>query len=353
MIKVGIVGSGFMAATHIKAYRQIPSARVAALCNPSGRNFHGDFTNVGGNIGAADPVKLDMSEVTTYTEFKELLADPDIQLIDICTPTQTHHPLCLAALQTGKHVICEKPVARTAAQARDIANLAAQAKGFFMPAMCLRFWPEWSWVKQAIDDQRFGKTLGARFRRVAEPPAWGQKNFFHGELSGGALLDLHIHDTDFVQFCFGRPRRVFSTGYVKFSGAVDHVVTQYEVESGAVVHAEGSWAMTPGFGFNMSYTVNFENATVDYDLARGADALRVYEVGQRSVTVKPEGPDGYVGELTHMLQAIESGKPPSVVTAEDAYTAVAICEAEEQSVKSKQPVELDGVSSVNQSSMNQ
>src|SRR5262249_6729149 len=204
-----------------------------------------------------------------------------------------------------KHVLCEKPLARSVKAAREIAEDAAKASGFFMPAMCLRFWPEWAWLKQAIAGQTYGQVLSARFRRVAEPPGWGQKNFFHGAESGGALFDLHIHDTDFVQYCFGRPSAVYSTGYSKFSGAIDHVVTQYQVASGAVVHAEGGWAMAGGFGFSMSYTVNFENATADYDVARGPEALRLCEVGQPARIVRPEGPDGYVGELRHLLEAIE------------------------------------------------
>jgi len=107
--------------------------------------------------------------------------------------------------------------------------------------MCLRFSPEWVWLQKAIRTGTYGQVLAARFRRVAEPPAWGQKNFFNGAESGGGLFDLHIHDTDFVQYCFGRPEAVFSTGYSKMSGAIDHVVTQYQFASGPIVHAEGSW----------------------------------------------------------------------------------------------------------------
>jgi predicted dehydrogenase len=217
---------------------------------------------------------------------------------------------------------------------------AASAKGYFMPAMCLRFWPEWAWVKRAIDERRFGPVLAARFRRVAEPPGWGQKNFFQGAESGGALFDLHVHDADFVQFCFGRPGSVYATGFSRHSGAIDHVVTQYHVASGVVVHAEGSWAMTPGFGFNMAYTVIFENATADYDLARGKDALRLFEKGKPACTVTCDGPDGYVAELRHIIEAIQSGRPPSVVTAEDGLAAVEICAAEEKSVHSGQIVSL-------------
>ena len=209
-----------------------------------------------------------------------------------------------------------------------------------MPAMCLRFWPEWVWLKQAIDTKPYGRVLGARFRRVAQPPAWGQKFFLDGKRSGGALLDLHIHDTDFVQFCFGRPQSVFSSGFTKVSGAIDHVVTQSQVASGASVSAEGSWAMTEGFGFQMSYTAIFERATVDYDIARGADALKLFEKCKDPRTLRLSREDGYRGELKYMLQCVRSGKPPSTVTPQDGVSAVEICEAEERSVTSGRSVGL-------------
>lgn len=333
-LTVGIAGLGFMAATHIKAWRQVPEARVTALCNPSGRHLDGDFSGVAGNVGDNAPVKLEPGSFTAFRSFEAMLADPAVDIVDICAPTHAHPALAIAALRAGKHVLCEKPLARTGALAREIAAAAAVAKGVFMPAMCLRFWPEWAWLRETLDAETYGRVLAARFRRVAEPPGWGQAHFGDGAKSGGALLDLHIHDVDFVQFCFGRPRAVFATGYTKFSGAIDHVVAQYEVAGGAMVHAEGSWAMTPGFGFSMSYTVNCERATLDYDLGRGAEALRVCEAGRPAWVLKLEGPDGYVRELRHFVEAINAGRQPTVVTAADAASAVEICEAEERSIRS-------------------
>ncbi len=340
MINVGIVGLGYMAATHIKAYQQLADARVAALCNPSGRHLDGDFSGVAGNVGDNAPVKLDMSQVKAFRNYAEMLADPTIQLIDICAPTLAHPELAIAALKAGKHVLCEKPLARTSTQARQIVEAAFQSKSFLMPAMCMRFWPEWAWLKKAIDEKTFGAVLGARFRRVAQPPGWGHQHFLSGEKSGGALLDLHVHDVDFVQFCFGRPRAVYATGYTKFSGAIDHVVAQYQVASGAAIHAEGAWAMSEGFGFSMTYTVNFENATADFDIARGADALKLFEKGKEPRTIQCEGGDGYVGELKHLLESIHGGRPPTVVTARDGLSAVEICEAEERSIRTGQIVQL-------------
>jgi predicted dehydrogenase len=337
---VGIVGLGFMAATHLKAYRQIDTCRIAALCNPSGRNLDGDFSTVAGNVGSGEPVKLDMTGVIAYRNFAQLLANAEVQVVDICAPTYAHPDLAIAALKAGKHVICEKPLARTAKEARQIADVAARAGRILMPAMCLRFWPEWVWLKQAIDAKTYGGVLAARFRRVAQPPAWGRKFFLDGKLSGGAILDLHIHDTDFVQFCFGRPLSVFSTGFSKVSGAIDHVVTQYQITSGATVSAEGSWAMTEGFGFQMSYTAIFEHATADFDIVRGADALKLFEQGKEPQSLRFSGQDGYFGELKYLLDCVRSGTPPSTVTAQDGVSAVEICEAEARSVNGRTIVAL-------------
>src|SRR5689334_15384652 len=118
-MNIGIVGLGFMAATHIKAYRQVADVRVAALCNPSGRHLDGDFTGVAGNVGGNEPVKLDITGVKATKDFGELLADPEIEVIDICAPTKAHLELSVAALRAGKHVICEKPLARTPEAARE------------------------------------------------------------------------------------------------------------------------------------------------------------------------------------------------------------------------------------------
>ncbi|HTI68349.1 MAG TPA: Gfo/Idh/MocA family oxidoreductase [Candidatus Limnocylindria bacterium] len=337
MIRIGMIGTGYMAATHIKAFRQVPDARIVSLCNPSGRNLDGDFSKVMGNVGDADAVRLDMTTVKACRSLEELLADPEVDAVDICTPTKTHVPMALAALAAGKHVLVEKPLARTAGEASALLEAAAASSKIIMPAMCMRFWPGWSWLKEAVDTRRYGRVLSARFRRVAQAPSWGQGHFLSGGESGGALLDLHIHDVDFIQFLFGRPRSVYAQGHSMVSGAVDHVLAMFEFNEAKVVSAEGSWAMSPGFGFDMAFTLNFEKATVDFALARGADALRVIQDGQ---TTKPEiGPgDGYIGELKYFVDCIKSGTKPSAVTLMDAVQALEICAGEEESIRTGRPV---------------
>ena len=153
-------------------------------------------------------------------------------------------------------MICEKPLAGSVHDAQAIARAAAEAKTFFMPAMCMRFWPEWAWLKEVISDNRYGRVLGASFlRQGTAPPGW----YRNGEMSGGAILDLHIHDTDFVCHLFGKPKAVSSRGYRAQSGQIDHVSTQYLYDDVPLVVADGGWSFSEPYPFRMRYTVNFEN----------------------------------------------------------------------------------------------
>ncbi len=336
-VSVAVVGLGLMGVTHLKAYQQIKGVRIIALADHRRVPIRGLLVGASGNTGGADAIWLG-PEVKVYRTIEELLANPQVELVSLCTPTATHSSHALAALRAGKHVVCEKPLARTSALGRKIVAAARKSPGYFMPAMCMRFWPGWAGLKTLVTGQKYGKVLTARFRRVSAPPTWGQKHYFNGAESGGALLDLHIHDTDFVQFLFGRPVSVFSTGRSVFSGAIDHVVTQYRVNGGAVVHAEGSW-LNAG-GFSMAYTIHFEKMTLDYDSRRGVGAMVKTAPGKSTKVMKLGSADGYVWELQHMIRSIQAGTPPTIVTAEDALQAVKICEAEEQSIRTGKAVAI-------------
>lgn len=332
VIGVGIVGLGFMGLTHLRNWLALPGVRITMLCDAKRLPVDGDFSGIAGNLGGAYSLKVDPSQVRMTAKFEDLLADPETDLVDICVPTVAHKPLALAALAAGKHVICEKPLARTASDAYAIARAAEQATGIFLPAMVIRFWPEYRWLRSAILDRRFGDIIAARFTRLAEPPTWSP-DFLDGTRSGGALLDLHIHDVDFIQHCFGPPLAVAAAGRVVRSGAVDHLAAIYRVRNGAVVSAESGWVMTPGAGFVMSWQVVWERATAEYDCRRGADALRLIESGEPVRTIHVSGPDGYQAELQYALDCIRTGQKPTLVTAREAAHAVAICEAAEMSAR--------------------
>jgi len=332
-VNVAIAGLGFMGVTHLRAYQKIPNARVVAVCDGTRTPVDGIVRGVNGNIKSSAAVRLGPG-VKVYREYSEMIADPEVQVVDICTPTAKHSAHAIAALKAGKHTLCEKPMAQNVSEARKILQAAAAADRFLMPAMCMRFWPGWGWLKQAVAQQTFGPVRAARLRRVSAKPTWGKA----ASHAGGALLDLHIHDTDFVNFLFGRPASIFSTGMVDAGGAVNHVLTQYFYPQGPAVHAEGSWLLPDGF--NMSFTLHCERAMIDFDLSRGPSALQVHVAGKPPRTVQLEQTDGYMEEVAYFVNCVARGVKPSVVTGQDGLTALEICAAEEKSVRTGAVVRL-------------
>lgn len=337
MVRVGIVGLGFMGRMHYSVLSKMPDVEVVAVADGNARRAAGDLSGGWGNVAMDETSQLPMDRIRGFQDWRQLLGMAEVDVVDICLPTPVHAEVVVAALATGKHVLCEKPVARTSAQATAIADAASMANGLFMPAMCMRFWSEWEVLKRLVADQTYGKVRSASFTRVGCAPAgW----FRDGSLSGGALLDLHVHDTDFVYHVFGKPEGVFSRGYTKATGEIDHIVTQYLYgQDGPMVWAEGSWGSTDGYGFTMRFMVNFETATLDFDFARKPDTLRLAHEG-KSTAVEHPGHTGYLGELQYFFDCVRHHRAPQRVTAEDAVAGLRIVEAEKQSVLSGQIVKL-------------
>jgi len=320
-----------MGNTHLDVYSQLMRegvVKVVAVSDAFADRLSGKV-KAAGNIEGQAQGGFELAKVKKYTEGKDLIDDPEIDLVDICLPTQMHLEYASYALSKGKHVLCEKPMARTSADAEKLAKAAAAAKGNFMIAMCMRFWPGWTWLKEAVDNKTYGKVLGATFRRVSSHP--GGAFYKDGKLCGGAALDLHIHDTDFIQYVFGKPKSVSSLGYTKITGEFDHIVTRYEYDGIPFVVAEGGWCMSDGHGFKMLYTVNFENATATFDIGAASPLLLATGGKQEAVAIEPKM--GYELEIRYFVDCIKKGVKPSVVTPESTSLSVKIVEAEIASAK--------------------
>ncbi len=338
MINVGVIGLGMMGITHLDIYCKHKDVKVVAVSDIDPDRLSG-HVRVGGNIEGQTQGAFDLKLARQYDEGVRLIRDPDIQLVDICLPTPLHVKYALKALKAGKHVMVEKPLGRTAREADKLAQAASESDSIVMPGMCMRFWPGWDWLKQAVTEGRYGRVLSASFQRLASHPGLDSPFYGNGEACGGAALDLHIHDTDFIQWCFGVPKSVSSRGYSSLTSALDHITTQYEYGSqGPVVTAEGGWAMAPGFAFVMRYTVNFQQATAVFDLA--APTPLTLSRGGKSETVAIDAGQGYEREIDYLLQCLASGQNPKTVTLDDAATSVRIVEAEVRSAMSGKRVRI-------------
>ena len=333
MIRVGVVGLGMMGLTHLDVYRKHPLAQLVAICDSDSNRLHGK-TQAAGNIEGQARTSVAELDIERHQDFAALLHHPQIDLIDICLPTDMHVSFGSQVLQAGKHLLIEKPLARNAEEAAPLLVAEAKAKGLALVGHCMRFWPGWTWLKEAIDEQRYGRVFAATFRRVCSHPAG--PFYADGDRCGGAALDLHIHDTDFVQFCFGMPKAVTSFGYSKLTNRPDHLVTRYHFDDVPLVVAEGSWCMADGFAFSMAFTVNFEHATAVFDSAK-ANPLTLSRDGQTEV-IAIDSAMGYDLEIDYFLKCLESGTRPQVVTLLDALNSVRIVDAEVESIRTGERV---------------
>ena len=338
-LKVGVIGLGSMGSTHLDIYSQISEVEVVALADLKKSRLDGS-SKAEGNISGQAQGSVVGFEAKKYLDGMDLIDDPDIELVDICVGTNLHFIFVEAALAKGKHVLVEKPLARTYDEAKKIVELALNSSTNIMSAMCLRYWPAWVWLKKVIDNKKYGRCLSLTCKRqTSHPPGIFYSN---DDECGGALLDLHVHDTDFINYCFGIPKAVFSQGYKGPSGGVDHVATHYiydQSQNAPLVTAEGTWTMQEGYGFNMSYTANFEKATACY-LLDGEETLRLFRSGYEPEIIKLDEGMGYEFEIRSFVDEILRGEKSDMTLLNQAAKSIAIIEAEQVSIRSCSVVTL-------------
>ncbi len=301
---IGIVGFGCMGRTHARAYRAAARAgrpnRLIAIADRNPAHFTGSDAARGNLERESGSPPYDPAETEVVSDPEALFANKSIDAISLCTPTDTHVELASRALAAGKHVLVEKPIALAAKDVERLAQAARAARKHCMPAMCMRFWPGWRWLRQAVERGTYGSVKSAVFRRLSSPPAWSPAFYADPARSGGALFDLHVHDADLVRWLFGEPSAVHATG------SLDHVTACYRFERGpAHVVAEGGWDHGSGFPFSMSYVVVFDEATAEYAPGRDHPLLLHRDGGSHPLPLE-EG-TGYDGEIRHFLDACAGG----------------------------------------------
>lgn len=338
MLRVGIVGFGFMGQTHYKCWKQVEGAEVVAICdvNP---NIEEDTKRAVGNIGDGQ-AEVDFSTLEVYSDFDRMLAGAGLDAVSITLPTYLHPDNAIKALSAGLHVMCEKPMALTAEACKPMIAAAESSGKVLQIGHCVRFWPEYAKAKELVDSGEYGKVIAATFQRLGAAPTWSIDNWFLDEQrSGGMALDLHIHDTDYVQYLFGMPKAVHSVGAKGPGGGLLHISTQYIYDDDIAITAEGGWGMMPAFGFEMSFNIVLEKATLVYDLTRDPAFRLCPAQGEASTPQVAEG-DGWLLQLAHFAKAANGRKVPPITTLAESMNSVKIVDAEKESVRTGQKVSI-------------
>ncbi len=345
-VGIGIIGLGFMGATHIRAYASAAKAgfecRLVAVADRNDERLRGRVSaagNLGSGTGGEEVPLFDAKDVQAFREPQELLKLDGIDLVSICTPTDSHVELAIAALRAGKHVLVEKPVALGASDIRRLAKVVHETGRLCMPAMCMRFWPGWDWLRERVRDGVFGRVLSATFQRLGSPPNWSSDFYNDTARSGGAMTDLHIHDADFILWCFGRPLEVVGTG------SLAHVTTLYRFNTTSGpkhVVAEGGQDHSAGFGFKMRFVVVFEQATVDWDLMRTPHLLLSRNGASEPVQDLCLEGAGYEGQAMHIVDAVRRDRSNHDLraTIDQAVDVAELLDAERRSIETRQIIVL-------------
>jgi predicted dehydrogenase len=340
MIRIGIIGIGFMGYTHFEGARKLRGAKVTAIATRNPKKLAGDWTSIQGNFGPRGG-QVDLSKVKKYADYHDLLADPDIDLIDICLPTDKHESVVLESLAAGKHTLVEKPIAIDIKAAHRMVKAAQRAERLLMVAHVLPFFPEFRFVTDCVQSGKYGKLKAAHFRRVISPPDWSKDMADYRKL-GGWGIDLHIHDNHFIGLACGVPRKVFSRGIVD-NGLVNHVHTQYVYDDPelAVTCVSGGIAAN-GLQFAHGFELYFEKATVLYDAGTIGGEWVVDRpltlINNRGKVTQPKLKGGtewcsaFTTELQTAADAVKQNREPLILSGGLARDALQLCVAEAKSI---------------------
>lgn len=327
MIKIGLIGCGFMGGMHSACYDVIEDAQVVAVADVRREK-------------AKEIAKVHNAEI--YATGEELIANADVDVVDICLPTYLHTEHAVLAMKAGKNVFLEKPVCLTEEEGALLLKTQKETGAIVQVGQVIRMWDEYVWLKEVADSGKFGKIHSAVFKRLSSYPTWAWENWLHnGEKSGSIALDMHIHDVDFMRYLMGEPESFNSFATRDNTGIIEQIFTSFKYKD-AVATVEGCWHYPVDFPFTAQFRVMFDNATV----VNGYDGLMVYykDGGSEKIVIEPSFASdnniggnisslgGYYNELRYFIDKLNANEVPDVAPLSEGIKSVTLALAEIKSV---------------------
>lgn len=308
MLKAVLIGIGGMGSVHFNAYKNIKDVELTAVCD----------------------VRMDMlkektegMDIKLYSDFNEMIKAENPDIVDICTPTYLHKKMSIAAMENGANVLCEKPMALSAEDCREVIKTAEKTGKLFMAAHVVRFMNAYIYLKNIIKNGKYGKLLRLDMKRASEIPRWSWENWMlDRNKSGHVVVDMMIHDIDFVQNVFGLPQDIKGV-YYDMKDMTNYASFDY-IYDGFTVSAETGW-YNPDVPFAAGYFALFENGFVElkdalYDCGEKVDFDNTVTTGETDINISDV--DGYDAEIAYFADCVRSGKAPDMVTPESSAASV-------------------------------
>lgn len=316
MLRVGLIGCGFMGSMHANCYKNIAGVEIAAVADIRPEK-------------AAECAKDTNAKI--YGDGKDLIAEADVDVIDICLPTFLHTEFALLAMDKVKYLFIEKPVSLTAEEGQALLRKSAETGCMVQIGQVIRFWDEYVELAKTVEAGTYGKVMHASFRRISPRPEWGWKNWLlDPALSGGAGQDLHIHDVDYVLSLFGEPEKYYSVRNSR--GEKNSYVNTLMAYDGFAVGVEGTWGLPTSHPFEATFRVTFEHAVLEN---AGGKFMRYDKDGAHEIVIEKAALagdayaggnvsdlGGYYNELVYFCDKAAKGEPIEKATLADGVSSL-------------------------------
>ncbi|MGW0229361.1 Gfo/Idh/MocA family protein [Actinopolymorpha singaporensis] len=323
-LRVGIVGAGLIAGVHARAYATVPGVSIVGVADPRETKAQALASTVGAR--AFDGL--------------EAVLDAGVDVISVCTPPDTHAELAVAAIKSGAHVLCEKPLAGTLEDARRIVAAAHTTQAVVCVGHVSRFEPDHQRAKELVDEGRLGRLAMLCHSMTTSLPGWSEGGWLTDpRRSGGPLLDLAVHSFDYLSWVNGSaPTRVYAIGADSPAGPATYALATLAYANGAMGQIEVSWAHPAERGFKVAVELagTLGRLAWDYDSINGG-AMYSRQTGQ--TLLDPLGERGFAREVTAFVHAVRAGGP-SPVPVEAAFQSTRTALAAQHSLDTGEPVDL-------------
>jgi len=309
MLRVAEIGMGGISGAHAPVWQRMEDVELVAICD-------------------VRPEQMEKYEgVNKYTDFEEMLANEQIDILDITLPTFLHVEYSLKALERGINVICEKPISLNPDEVQLVYDTAAKNGVKFMIAHVLRFWDEYELLKEIYDTGKYGKLLSGSMERIGQIPKWSWDDWMRDESRSGLVpFDLHIHDLDFMVYAFGKPKNHVS--YRSKRPEQDFFCVTYDYGD-FFITTQASWYASP-YPFSARFRFQFEHAVVANE-----GGLKIYEDNGNVLTVSGDAygdskvinlptTDAYANEIRYFTDCVKNNVEPAKVKADELEEVVRI-----------------------------
>jgi UDP-N-acetylglucosamine 3-dehydrogenase len=326
-LKIGLLGVGLIGQAHLSAYAGIPEAEIVGVADARPELAAEAAATVG-----ARP----------YGSYEELIQHEDVELVDICLPTSFHRDVAVRAAQDGKHAILEKPMAGNLEDAGEILRAFEGSGTRLFIGQVVRYFPEYVRIKEMYDAGALGEVGVVRTSRKS-PFLHGWNDWYADRrASGGVMVDMLIHDFDFLRWMLGPVERVYARSSFGYEYTrLEYALVTLRFRSGAIAHVEGHWGWPDPFCYAIEVAGTSALVTVDSTTQRPLTVITEAGPGEDG----GESPDRAVGkspfalEIEHFVRCAITGEEPRV-SGEDGYEALRIGLAAVESAASGRPVKL-------------